>query len=222
MKLNILAIETSTDACSVALAQGHDIQEIFNLAPQQHAKIILPLIEELLKRTKVTRQQLDAIAFGRGPGSFTGLRLGAGIAQGLAFGLTLPVIGVSSLQALARLAYREFQAKNTLAAIDARKGEIYLAQFQENNQQMNFITEEILSAPQLPAIDTSQTWHVVGSGFDHYQPQLLTPNPQLIYHPDCYPHAQDVAKIALEKIIRGEAGDPANAQPVYLRNKVTD
>src|SRR4051812_31549034 len=121
----ILAIDTSTDACSAALLINGIVREKFRLAQRQHVQLILPLIHELLLEANLTLKQLDAIAFGCGPGSFTGLRIAASVMQGLAYAIDLPVIAVSSLQALAQGVYREFSANNVIVTMDAHMQSCY-------------------------------------------------------------------------------------------------
>ena len=122
----ILAIETSTPACSVALTIDGVLLEDFRLAPRQHNDLILPMVDQLLTQANIHLKDLDAIAFGKGPGSFTGLRIAAGVVQGLAYGADLPVIGISTLEAMALEAFQKYHKDYWLAALDARMGEVYI------------------------------------------------------------------------------------------------
>lgn len=126
--LTLLALDTSTEACSVALLYRGEKTHINELAQRTHTKRILPMIDEILANSGLGLNQVDALAFGRGPGSFTGVRVGAGIAQGLAFGADLPVIPISNLTAMAQAAFELHQAENVVAAIDARMNEVYFSQ----------------------------------------------------------------------------------------------
>ena len=125
--MRILAIDTATEACSVALWNDGTIKAHFELCPREHTQRILPMVEEILAAGDLTLTDIDALAFGRGPGSFTGVRIGIGIAQGLALGANLPMIGVSTLATMAQGAWRKNGATRVLAAIDARMGEVYWA-----------------------------------------------------------------------------------------------
>src|SRR5687767_3987718 len=124
MTTHLLAIDTSTEACSAALSSNGAIIERYEIAPQQHGQLILSMIESLLSEASLQITQLNALAFGRGPGSFTGIRIAAGVIQALAFAQDLPVVPISTLQALAQNAYNTVQATHVLSAIDARMGEI--------------------------------------------------------------------------------------------------
>ena len=127
--VTLLALDTATEACSVALLRGGEKTHLAQFAQREHTKHILPMVDEILAQAGITLHQVDALVFGRGPGSFTGVRIGAGIAQGLAFGAALPVIPVSNLAAMAQAAYVQYQAENVLTAIDARMNEVYFAQW---------------------------------------------------------------------------------------------
>ena len=126
--ITLLALDTSTEACSVALLHKGEKTYLDELAQRTHTKRILPMIDELLVNSGINLKQVDVLAFGRGPGSFTGVRVGAGIAQGLALGADLPVIAVSNLTAMAQAAFELYQAENVAAAIDARMNEVYFSQ----------------------------------------------------------------------------------------------
>lgn len=126
----LLAIDTSTDACSVALKRDAEIIERFVIAPQKHTQLVLPMIQELLIEAKIDLEDLDAIAFGAGPGSFTGVRLCASITQGLAFGAGLPAIKISTLQCIAQQKFEELGVKNVTVIQDARMQEVYYGEYQ--------------------------------------------------------------------------------------------
>lgn len=133
MSTRILAIDTATEACSVALWNNGEKHALFEICPREHTQRILPMVQQVLAESGVTLNQLDALAFGRGPGSFTGVRIGIGIAQGLAMGAELPMIGVSTLATMAQGAFRVTGATQVLAAIDARMGEVYWGQYQRQD-----------------------------------------------------------------------------------------
>ncbi len=130
--MRILAIDTATEACSVALWNDGNINAHFELCPREHTQRILPMVQDILAANSITLTDIDALAFGRGPGSFTGVRIGIGIAQGLALGANLPMTGVSTLATMAQGAWRKSGATRVLAAIDARMGEVYWAEYQRD------------------------------------------------------------------------------------------
>ena len=132
--MRILAIDTATEACSAALWNDGTLSAHFEICPREHTQRILPLVQDVLNESGTLLTELDALAFGRGPGSFTGVRIGIGIAQGLALGAGLPMIGVSTLATMAQGAWRKNGATRVLAAIDARMGEVYWAEYQRNEQ----------------------------------------------------------------------------------------
>lgn len=132
--MRILAIDTATEACSAALWNDGTLSAHFEICPREHTQRILPLVQDVLNESGTLLTELDALAFGRGPGSFTGVRIGIGIAQGLALGAELPMIGVSTLATMAQGAWRKTGATRVLAAIDARMGEVYWAEYQRDEQ----------------------------------------------------------------------------------------
>ncbi len=149
MTSKILAVDTATENCSVALKVGNEIIARCEMAPREHTTKILPMVDSVLAEAGLTLNQLDALAFGRGPGSFTGVRIGIGIAQGLAFGAELPMIGVSTLAAMAQQAFRKQQATHVLAAIDARMNEIYVGGYKRlDNGDWETVVAEAVTAPE--------------------------------------------------------------------------
>lgn len=223
MSLNILAFDTSSDACSVALLTHNTITENFKLAPRQHNALILPMIEQMLSDANLTLKQLDAIAFGRGPGSFTGLRIAASIVQGIAFAADLPVVPISTLQALAQGAWREFACTQVIAVIDVRINEIYWAAYQVNKDGlMQAQTTEVVCAPDEMALSYAGIWQGVGSGWDTYH-AILTERVSAslqAWLPNCYIKAQDIVKLAEVAYQQGEVVDADQALPIYLRDQV--
>ena len=227
--MKILAIDTATEACSAALLWNGAVLTREQVAPQAHTRLILPMVSEVLAEAGATLAGLDAIAFGRGPGSFTGVRIGIGAAQGLAYGAGVPLIGVSTLQMLAQGAFRRQQAQTVVAAIDARMNEIYLGAFTEHDGLMQPIADEVVILPEeAPAYLTSvnaqiTAGHAVGTGFTSYT-QLagqLGLQPCLLQTEDNLPWAQDMLPQAVVSFRSNEFCDPAQATPVYLRDKVT-
>ena len=221
--MNILALDTSTEACSAALAMGDNIVERFELAPRGHSQLILPMLDALLHDAGITLSAIDAIAFGCGPGAFTGLRIAAGIAQGVAFGADLPVIPVSSLAALAQGASAKTGAQKILAAIDARMGEVYWGAYQyaENGLVQLYGCEGVYAPNQVP-LPESEEWFGAGSGWETYGADLQQHLSSVLtgYESAHYPHAADVARLGVENFKQGMAVCAEQAMPVYLRNEV--
>lgn len=219
--MKLLAIETSTESCSVALLCGDKIFERSELAPRRHAELVLPMADAVLEEAGLQRKQLDGIAVGRGPGAFTGVRLGVSVAQGLAFALDLPVAPVSSLAALAMQAPNNGAA--ILALIDARMGEIYAGAFRhEANGLVIAIDDERVCPPQNLAWPSAPAWNVIGSGWGACGEVLaprFTPPPRWADAPH-YPQARDVARLAAPILAAGQGVAAHKALPVYLRNHV--
>lgn len=216
----ILAIDTSTEACSAALLYRNEITHDFVISARDHTKQILPMIDKLLHQSDCSLQQVDAIAFGQGPGSFTGVRIGIGVAQGLAFGADKPMIGVSTLMTLAQGAYRTKQASNVIATIDARMNEVYLGQYQLNNNQWHAIFPECVIAPEKVVQQVklvSQDNYSAGTGWKTY-PNMLSDIKQSDI---LLPHAQDLIVIANQKWQKNETVNVEEVEPTYLRNEVT-
>ena len=225
MSTRILAIETATSACSAALLVEGEIRERYALAPRQHATLILPMIESLLVEAGITVAQLDAIAFGRGPGSFTGVRIAASVVQGIAFAADRPVVPVSTLAALALGGQRETGQARVLAALDARKDEVYWGSYlYTDDGTLELQGEEVVCAPAAIALPVAGDWIGVGSGWDSYGPLLLQRLGERVVRmvPDLEPRAADVARLSLDAFLQGRAVAPEQAIPVYLRNNVAD
>lgn len=220
MSTRLLAIETATEACSAALWVDGSIHQQYTRAANRHAELLLPMIERVLAAGSTERGQLDAVAFGRGPGAFTGLRIGAGIAQGLAFGCDIPVLPVSSLQALAQ----QHPADRVAAAIDARMDQLYWACFERGSGIMQAMAEERVSSPQQVEIPVPGEWLLVGDGWDRYLTHFesLAPNLTLKHIPRVFPRAWEVAELGALAYRAGLGLPPEQAQPVYVRNRVVN
>jgi len=219
--MKILAIDTATEACSVALLANGTTQEIFEIIPRQHTERVLPMVDNLLKSSGTSLSQLDAIAFNAGPGSFTGVRVGTSVAQGLAFSQNLPVIPVSSLAALAQLAFREQNKICVLSVIDARMNEVYWAGYQLSDGIMTLSGEEKVSP--VANIDVAGKWHCQGSGWDTFDAELNQSSSVNItsFTEGCFPHAQDIAILAAELYKQEKTVKAEDAIPSYIRNEVT-
>jgi tRNA threonylcarbamoyladenosine biosynthesis protein TsaB len=216
--LKILALDTSTEACSVALAINSSVHDEVVLG-QQHSSRILSMVDALLAEAGLRLNQLDAIAFGRGPGLFTGLRIGTGVVQGLAFGADLPVVPVSSLAALAQAQ----AATHVLAAVDARMSQVYWGAFtREGDGALGLIGQECVAAPQAVPLPPAARWQGVGSGWDRYAEALTKRLGTRLesWLPERYPHARDVAALAAIDFQRGQTVTPEQALPVYVRDQV--
>lgn len=219
--MNLLALETSTEACSVALLTDAGLVSRSEIAPRRHAELLLPMCEAVLAEAGIARRQLDAIAVGRGPGAFTGVRLAISAAQGIALALDLPVLPVSSLAALALDAPED--ASSILAVIDARMGEVYVGMFMRGS---GGLVREIGSETVGPAdalnVLPGRQWDVVGTGWDTYAEVIAS---RLDAAPrsargQCYPQASAVARLAAPRFAAGQGMLAEHALPVYLRDKV--
>jgi tRNA threonylcarbamoyladenosine biosynthesis protein TsaB len=223
--MNLLAIETATEACSVALIHGDEVIARSELAPRRHAERVLPMADELLAEAGLGRHALDVIAVGRGPGAFTGVRLAVSLAQGMALALDLPVVTVSSLAALALEAPDDDEDDDTaiLAVIDARMGEIYAASYRRDGEGglIALDGERVCTAESL-LLPKAGPWQVVGSGWATYEAVLrerLGTAPRFADGAR-YPQAIHVAELAAREFKAGRAQAPELALPVYLRDKV--
>ena len=216
--MKLLAFETATEACSVAVYVDGEVRERFEIAPRRHAELALPWAQELLATAGVARSQLDAIAVGRGPGAFTGVRLAIAIAQGIALALDRPVVPVSTLAALAA----QSPAARVLAAIDARMGEVYACHFQRADGDLAACGHEVVIAPDQHVLAEGSGWHGVGTGFAAAAGALGQRHAGRISDIDAtaLPHAADVARLAVAAMGRGEAVPPERLEPAYLRNNV--
>ncbi|MFK8067098.1 MAG: tRNA (adenosine(37)-N6)-threonylcarbamoyltransferase complex dimerization subunit type 1 TsaB [Gammaproteobacteria bacterium] len=221
--MKILALDTSTEACSVALCYGDKIISRYEIAPQMHTQLILPMIDELLTESSLEPSQLDALAFGRGPGAFTGVRIATGIIQGIAFAADLPVIPVSSLAAIAQGCRREQGAEKVISAIDARMGEVYWGHFHLKSEIMVACSEEAVSKPDQIFKPDGEGWFGAGSGWESYGEQLSESLASKVSEnvSNAYPHAIDTLELAKDAFNKGEMISAEQAHPVYLRDNVT-
>ena len=216
--MKLLALDTATEACSVALHIDGAETEIFALTPRRHSKDLLPMIERILAEAGLQLNQLDALAFGCGPGAFTGLRVATAMVQGLAFAVDLPVVPVSTLAALAQQGLRTQQANHVLSAIDARMGEVYWGAFAVEQGLMRLLGKEQVAQPSaviVPSIEVP--WFGIGTGWRMRDELNATVSDCVI---DSYPHAQDIVKLAAADFALGKAVAAELAMPVYLRDKV--
>ena len=219
--MKLLAIDTATEACSAALLADGDIRERYEFAPRRHAELILPMVDELLAEAGLPLTGLDALAFGRGPGAFTGVRIAAGVVQGLAFGADLPVVPVSTLAALAQGA--SDIAPRLLCAIDARMGEVYWCPYEIENGIAVATGEEAVGGPESVALPGEKTYFGVGSGWLAHGERLRERFEARIAGCDGerYPRARDMLALARFDYAAGRMVTAAESAPVYLRDRVT-
>lgn len=221
--MKILALDTSTEACSAALYIDGSYYQRYQLAPRQHTALILPMCQALLAEAGLSPAGLDAVAVGRGPGAFTGLRIGCGVAQGIAFAADLPVIPISTLAAMALGARRLWGAERVVTAIDARMGEVYAAayRFAADDTPLESFGECVAPAAALPPVE-GEGWFGCGTGWGSYAEALQGHYSQQIrrVEGEHLPQAIDIARLAIGPYRRGELHPAEAAQPVYLRDQV--
>jgi len=215
----ILSIETSSELASAALLIDQKVSQRKTAGVTNHSQSILPMVQSLLQEAEISLSECDAIAFGSGPGSFTGVRTACGVVQGLAFGADLPVIPVVTLLALAEACRHHLGAIHVLTALDARMGEVYWAQYRFDVAQQNWVTvvEPALCAPALVAPQRGHGLRLVGNGFAAYADQF-TFNVELAQ--PAIPEAGAVARLAHIEFAAGRYYSADQAQPLYLRNKI--
>ncbi|PNW67398.1 tRNA (adenosine(37)-N6)-threonylcarbamoyltransferase complex dimerization subunit type 1 TsaB [Aeromonas veronii] len=222
--MKILAVDTATEACSAALLVGDKLFSRWEEAPRDHTRKILPMVQAVLEDAGISLSDLDAIAFGRGPGSFTGVRIGISVAQGLAFGAGVPLIGISTLAAMAQGAYRLDGAEQVLTAIDARMNEVYFGRYELIDGHMQLVGDEVVSEP-AALVDVrgklAGPVTCVGTGFETYGETLSGLADELAVSQVRFPAAEDMLPLARAAWLAGEAVPVEQATPVYLRDKVT-
>ena len=221
--MKLLALETATEACSAALYLDGQIHERYTVAPRGHAGLILPMVDGLLAEAGMVPGALDAVTVGRGPGSFTGVRIAAGVAQGIAFGADLPVVPVSTLAVLAQGAVRELETAAVLAAIDARMEEVYWGAFRaDGNGCAAAVGEERVCPAAAVPVPDGEGWTGAGTGWGPYEAELTARLGGRLAAVDAarLPRARDLAVLGAAAFQRGEGGAPEQAIPVYLRDRV--
>ena len=208
--MKFAAFETSTEWCSVALWLDGEIRGLEERAGNRHSELALPMLEKLLADEKLAAKDLGAVAFGAGPGSFTGLRIACGLAQGIALGRGLPVLGVSSLEAIAE----ESGAARVVACLDARMREVYYSALEKKQGRWHAIAPP-QCVPPASIVLPQGDWLGCGNGFAAYGSMGMK-----IIKPEIHPSAMAVARLAAPRLAAGEGVDAALAQPAYLRDKV--
>ncbi len=220
--MKILAVDTATEACSAALYIDGEIQERFEIAPREHAQLLLPMVDGLMAEAELRPQQLDAIAFGCGPGSFTGVRIATGVMQGIAYGADLPVVPVSTLAAISQSCLLKTTQNTIFTAVDARMNEIYWGVYQRDAEGFAQLLgkEQVQPAAYVDALQ--MTGYGIGSGWLAYK-SVLTEKlaRQLLgFDADYLPHASEIALLGAAGLRRKQAVPVEQAMPVYLRDKV--
>lgn len=220
MPMRILAIETATDACSVALWRDGQILERFEPGARRQTERVLPLVEAVLAEAGITLGDLDAIAFGRGPGAFTGVRVATSVVQGLAFARDLPVAPVSTLAACALAAFDQHPRQpRVIAAFDARMGELYLGAYQcQGDAAQVLLADGLFDPNQVPEL-AGNDWLLAGSGAI-YAKRIAERVGLAAIDANITPRAGTVARLAVPLVVQGATVSAEQAQPVYLRDKV--
>ncbi|MBE2896119.1 tRNA (adenosine(37)-N6)-threonylcarbamoyltransferase complex dimerization subunit type 1 TsaB [Pasteurellaceae bacterium HPA106] len=226
----LLALDTATEACSVALLRGGEVLSLDELSPKAHTKRILPMVDEILTQAGIALRDVNALVYGRGPGSFTGVRIGCGIVQGLALGADLPVIGVSNLTAMAQAAYQKCGAQTALCAIDARMGEVYFSALKHHtishegqafDSWQPLLDEQVLPPECVLALLKTHQINAdicVGTGWGAY-PALASLTQRAVEI--TLPSAQYMLTLAQAAWACGETQSALEIEPVYIRNQVT-
>lgn len=219
--MNLLALETSGECCSVALSCAAGLFARHVSCPSRHTEVLLPLCDEVLKEAAVPADALNAVAFGAGPGAFTGVRVAAGAAQGIALARGIPAVAICSLAALARGGWRATGVARQLAVLDARRGEIYWGAFEFDaaGALAQVVTRASLCAPATLRNPLRAPWALVGRGADILATSVFDQAPVCVDSDRCrFPEAVDVLMLALAELRAGGGSDAAAALPVYLRD----
>ncbi|CAK0739338.1 tRNA threonylcarbamoyladenosine biosynthesis protein TsaB [Gammaproteobacteria bacterium] len=220
--MKLLAIETSTDACSCALWFHGEVLERFELSPRKHGELILSMVDSLLSAGEISLSNLDGIAFGRGPGAFTGLRIAAGVTQGLAFSHDLLVVPVSSLAALAQGVFLPEKINNVFVIQDARMDEVYCGTFSRDPFMKSLSKEQVCKPEQIIIPEEDGCWMIVGSAWKMYGHTLekVFFGKDFLFSEHQYPRAKEVAYLGEKLLFSGFGVSPEQAIPVYLRDEV--
>lgn len=217
-RMNLLAIDTSTASCSVAASRGDALYARSEPALHRQAERVLGMVEELLGEARLALEQIEGIAYGEGPGSFTGLRIAAGVTQGLALARGIGVVGVGSLLSLAE----ESSGEKIIACIDAHMGEVYHAAYVRRRDGWDEVSAPGLYKPDAIPVQPGRDWIGCGDGFAAHRDRLAARLGDGVsaIRPEASPSALAVLKLAIPRFAAGEAKDAATAVPVYLREKV--
>ncbi len=218
--MNILAIDTATEACSVALQFNDKIYTRYEVCPQQHSQKILTMVDDVIKEAGAGIKNLQVLGFGRGPGSFTGVRIATGIIQGLALGSGLPVVGVSTLQAMAQQVFASQPENDVAVAIDARMSEVYFARYvRDNGIAVSQGEEQVLPPEDAAAMVSASDCGYAGTGWQAY-PALTAITGETAVSVS-YPYARHMLPLVQQAFEAGDTMSADSITPVYLRDTVT-
>lgn len=221
--MNILAIDTSTSACSLGLQVGDTMHLQMEQLGRSHSREILPRIDALLTQAGVSRQSLDLLVFGKGPGSFTGLRIAAGMVQGLGYGLDIPVVPVSTLACMAQGRYRRHADEHVMVAQHARMNEVFYGAFEVVEGIATLIgKEQVCDAGQVPMLPPAH-WTGIGDGW-HLRDSLEVAAGQKMHaiESESYPEPEDLLRLGMHEFAEGRSIPAMQARPEYLREQVAE
>lgn len=220
--MKLLAVETATEACSAALYIDGEIEERFQIAPREHTNLIIPMMDSLISEASITLHDLDALAFSRGPGSFTGVRIATGVIHGVALGLDLPVVPVSTLAAIAQDCFNKTEAEYCFTAMDARMNEIYWAEYKKQEDGLAVLVGEETVGPAERVAFCGSKGFGAGSGWKVYEAELTARLDTFVtgYDASYLPRASCIASLGVAGFTQGKAVPVEQAMPVYLRDKV--
>lgn len=223
--MRLLAIDTATEACSVAVQTPEGVFERWVEAPREHGDRVLGMVDAVLEEAGIVAVDLDVIAFGRGPGAFTGVRIATALVQGMAAALDRPVVPVSTLAAIAQGVHRRTGHRRVLAALDARMGEVYWGAWAlDDGGVMRAADEECVASPAAVPLPSGRGWVGAGTGWARYE-DILTGRvgdalEACLGH--ALPAARDLLPAATAAYAAGEAVPAERALPVYLRDRVAE
>lgn len=219
--MQILAFDASTELCAVALGDGEQWRERVELAGQRHSELLLPAIDALLGDAQLTLSQLDGIAFGAGPGSFTGLRIACGVAQGLGLGSGRPLVGISTLEAIAEAAWQRDGATRVVAALDARMHEVYIGAYERVGNGWRVHLEPVVVKPADAPLPDGDGWIGCGNAFAAYPALIDRLRPMVASTlSDIAPTAVAIGTLAMPLLAAGLGVSAADAAPIYVRHRV--
>lgn len=219
--MRLIAFDTATEWCTAALWLDGEVAVREERAGQRHSDLLVPMVMDLLSEAGLSLRQLDGLAYGMGPGSFTGLRIACGVAQGLALGAGLPVLGVSTLEALAGEIRAARGAERVLVCLDARMNEVYIGLYQRRDDEWSCLMGPVVCPPDTVAMPSEAGVTGGGPGFQAYPALKERAERHLLaLDGDAIPHARSVARLAAPRFARGEGLPPEAAEPLYIRDKV--
>lgn len=219
--MRLIAFDTATEWCSAALWQEGEVISREEKAGQRHSELLMPMVFSLLAQAQLTLGELDGLAYGMGPGSFTGLRIACGVAQGVALGANLPVLGVSTLEALAESARFSQGHERVVACLDARMNEVYAGLYHFAEGAWHCERGPLVCPPSVVPMPEEAGYVGVGPGFAAYaELQALAATHLAAMDGSVFPHARAIATLAASRFARGEGLPPEAAEPIYIRDKV--